>query len=182
MLNSAVVFCSADLSKLLRVRHSVIALNAYTTGGAGTKRVQSATKSTPAGHASAGAVAFCGEADELQLKPSAPSGIVRRHDDGDVQNVVASANVHAHASGNHCDFVCTDESHGKAVCVRSCVRAVAAENRCAKGKLRPTKTCPAVCDREESLRMNSPLLILPTVSFIWASLSSPCFNFRKIEF
>ena len=43
-------------------------------GGTSTKREQSATKGTPADHASDDAVAFRGGAGELQLKPCLPIG------------------------------------------------------------------------------------------------------------
>ena len=110
---------SADLNELVRAQRGIVALNAYAMAGANAKREQSATKSTPAGHASGGAVAFRGGAGKLELKPCVPNGIVRRNDNGDVRNIVASANVHVHAGRNHCSFVCTDKSHSKAASVRS---------------------------------------------------------------
>ena len=107
------------LSDLVRARRGAVALDARAMGGASAKRVQSATKSTPTGHASDGAVAFHGGADDLQLEPCIPSGVMLQNDDGqNVRNVVASASVHyAHASRSHCGFVCSGKSHGKAVCV-----------------------------------------------------------------
>ena len=141
------------------------------------KREQNATKSTPPGHASDGAVAFHIGAGELKLEPCVPSGIVRRNDDIGVQN--AAASVHAHANRNHCGFVCTSESHGKAVCVRFPVRAAAAEKRCANGKLQPTTPCPDVSGFKESQRTSPPLLTLPTVLFVRAPLSSLGFIFSE---
>ena len=83
------------LSKLVRARRGVVALNAYAMGGASAKMVQSATKSTPAGHASDGAIDFRDGAGELQLEPCVPSGVMLRNDDGlNIKNVFASASVH----------------------------------------------------------------------------------------
>ena len=127
VLNKAVVLHSADLSELLLARRGIFTPNAYAMGGANVKREQSATKSTPSGHTSDSAVAFRGGTGKPELNPCVPSGIMHRNGGGDVQNVVASANVHAHVSRNHCGFVCTSKSHGKAVCVRSRVRVPAAE-------------------------------------------------------
>ena len=66
--------CPVNLSELVRTRRGIVALNAYAVGGASAKREQSATESTPAGHASDDAVAFRGGAGELQLKPCLPIG------------------------------------------------------------------------------------------------------------
>jgi len=183
VLNNAVVLRSADLSELGRARRGIVAPNAYAMEGANAKGKQSAAKGTAAGHASNGAVAFSGGAGELKLEPCVPSGIALRNDGVfDIGNAVASARVRAHAGRSHCGFVCTGESHGKAACVRF---VVAAENRRANGKPRPTKPCPAVCGRKEGtglpLRTNPPLLATPIVSFVWASLSSSGFNFSKTE-
>ena len=131
---------SVDLNKLVRAQRSIVALKSYAVRGVNAKRKQSATKSTPAGHVSYGAVAFHGGAGELKLEPCVQCGIVRRNDDVfDARDVVASAHVRAHASRNHCGFVCTGESHGKTACVCFVVAAV---NRWIKGKSQPTKPCP----------------------------------------
>ena len=72
---------SANLSEHVRARRGIAALNAYAIGGTIAKREQGATKSTPAGHASDGTVAFRGGAGELKLEPCVPSGVVHGSDD-----------------------------------------------------------------------------------------------------
>ena len=144
---------SADLDELVRARRGIFTLNAYEIGSANAEREQSVTKSTSAGHASDGAVAFRGGSGELELEPCVPSGIVRQNDDvSDVRNAIASAHVRAHARRNHCGFVCTGKSHGKVACVRF---VIAAKNRWVTGKSRPMKPCPAVCGCGENTMLLS---------------------------
>ena len=81
------------LGELVRAWRGIVSSNAHAMGGANAKREQSATKSTLAGHASDGVVAFRGRAGELEIEPCVPSGLVRWNDDADVRNAVASANV-----------------------------------------------------------------------------------------
>ena len=55
---SVVNVCSVDLKGLVCVPCGGVTLNAYAMGGANAKREQSATKITPAGHASESKVVF----------------------------------------------------------------------------------------------------------------------------
>ena len=82
-----------DLSKLVRMRRVIVALNAYAVGSTAAKREKSATRSTPASYASNVAVAFRGGAGKLKLEPCVPSNIVRQNNDVGVRNAVASARV-----------------------------------------------------------------------------------------
>ena len=175
VLNNAMVLRSADLSELVRARRGIFAPNAYAMGDANAKREQSATKSTPAGQTSNGAVAFLGGTGE-RLSPAFRAvscvGTVMEMSETSLQAQMCMCTPSETTVASSPPAKPTARQRTSVlVCAQSWQRSDAQKVSCDQR--------PAVCGRGESLRTNPPLLTLPTVLFIWASLSSSCFIFSK---